>query len=231
MKAKDAKKQAELDSLRQQFNEEQQQKQALLSKTNQNKAQDTQNSARSSTLAKQKRNEGKQYELDQAALQEEDKFFQKWLKQRENLGKIDANYASNRSGSVKKVKDPTQRELDELKKQQKAAEKISNIEVEDKQLRKPLDVKVITAGTIEAFFGFLGLDKADTDVELSKKLNASMVNRGSASNRSPRAGASGYNSLRKTKNDKQGLPVVEEKAGRVEDDDFDRQQEEGGEVE
>jgi hypothetical protein len=43
-------------------------------------------------------------------LQEEDKFFEKWLKQRENLGKkgaADSNYTSNRSGSVKKVKDST----------------------------------------------------------------------------------------------------------------------------
>jgi len=58
MKANDAKKQAELDNLRHQFNEEQQQKQALLSKTNQNKTQETEESARSSTLASKKRNEG-----------------------------------------------------------------------------------------------------------------------------------------------------------------------------
>jgi hypothetical protein len=54
--------------LRQQFNEEQQQKQALLSKTNQNKTGETEPSARSTTLAHQKKNDANKYALDQAAL-------------------------------------------------------------------------------------------------------------------------------------------------------------------
>ena len=38
------------------------------------------------TLTRQQKQELKQYQLDQAKLQQEEEFFAKWLKQRENLG-------------------------------------------------------------------------------------------------------------------------------------------------
>ena len=75
VKAGDTKRKEELAGLRQQFNEEQQKQEDLLSKANKSTAAATEESARSSTLAKQKRIEKSKYEIDAAKEQEQEKFF------------------------------------------------------------------------------------------------------------------------------------------------------------
>ena len=42
-------------------------------------------------------------------------------------------------------------------------EKMKKMKVENKQVRKQLDVSVIDASTIEAFIGYLGLTEDDTE--------------------------------------------------------------------
>ena len=58
--------------------------------------------------------------LDMASLQQEEEFFQKWLKQRENLGMIDEQSVSDSSrafgAAANKKKDATQKELKDLDK-------------------------------------------------------------------------------------------------------------------
>ena len=79
----DKKKKAELEKLKEQFEEEQKYKQANLSKQAKDKKQKDESNL---TVAQQKRNEDNQYQLDQAKVLQEEEFFNKWLKQRENLG-------------------------------------------------------------------------------------------------------------------------------------------------
>ena len=96
-------------------------------------------------------------------------------------------------------------------------------------MSKRLDLKVINHETIEAFFRYLDLNLEDTEVEISRKLNASILSRMSAANRSPRGADDKYKSL--TKKDpfkntqKNGLATVDEKKEEVAkgaDDDLGR---------
>lgn len=83
--------QEKLESLRNQFQEDQAYRNQSLSK----KAKDAKGGAaadngrtspRGGTLTQKQRDQLKQYQLDQAKLVQEEQFFNKWLKQRENLG-------------------------------------------------------------------------------------------------------------------------------------------------
>ena len=56
-----------------------------------------------------------------------------------------------------KKKDMTQKELDDLEKQLAEQKRVKNLKVEQKQIRKQLDVSIISAGTIQALINFLGL--------------------------------------------------------------------------
>jgi len=85
------------------------------------------------------------------------------MKQRENLGipldqvKPSDTLNSPLRTSIKK-KDKHQKELDELQKKQEEAAKIKLLKVEDKEVRKKMDVAVINAQTIEAFIKYIELD-------------------------------------------------------------------------
>ena len=107
----------------------------------------------------------KKLEMDENMLNQEEEFFNKWLKQRENLGgeKLD-NSASQRNasqpkapGSVKKSKDKTQADLDKLEAQLKKDRLMKNYNVDKRTVKKTLDVNSISAATIEAFIGYLDI--------------------------------------------------------------------------
>lgn len=179
-KEREAKNKDELEKLREQFKEEQKYKDENLSKVKG----DAGEKKGGETLVAQKRREEKQYELDSAALQQEEQFFQKWLKQRENLGLDKAGLsnkgddaASARGDSIKKAKakDATQKELDAMNKKLKNQAKMSKLEIEDKTLSKPVDVSIISADTIEAFFSFLGLNEQDSEYATTRKLTNNAV--------------------------------------------------------
>jgi len=65
-----------------------------------------------------------------------------------------------------------------MEKKKKEEQRVSKLKIENKTVRKPLDVSIISVETIEAFLLYLGLDEKDTDYEVNKKLNASMVRPG-----------------------------------------------------
>ena len=117
-------------------------------------------------------------------MNQEDEFFLKWLKQKENLGdrkKNQSDLMSENSDSKAfnatstKKRDASMIELDKLNEQIKKNEKMKNYKVEDKKVRKALDVKIISAETIEALVRYLNITENDTDYELDKKLTASMA--------------------------------------------------------
>ena len=62
-----------------------------------------------------------------------------------------------------KKKDMTQKELDDLEKQLAEQKRVKNLKVEQKQIRKQLDVSIISAGTIQALINFLGLTDQNTE--------------------------------------------------------------------
>jgi len=84
-------------------------------------------------------------------MNQEEEFFQKWLKARENLGteanKLVAPATSDRKASTKapKPKDLTQKQLDELNAQKKKEKTLKNNTVEKRAVRKPLSVNIISA--------------------------------------------------------------------------------------
>ena len=151
------------------------------------------NLQKTETLVAQKRRELKQYELDSAALGKEEEFFKKWLKQRENLGfdKAESNRAApadtpkggNKSAYAtgdsskpgKKIKDKDQLELDNLQKKRREEQRVAKLQIENKTIRKQLDLSIISVETIEAFLKYLGLNEKDTQYEVNKKLIATMA--------------------------------------------------------
>ena len=84
-------------------------------------------------------------------MNQEEEFFQKWLKARENLGteanKLVAPATSDRKASTKapKTKELTQKQLDELNAQMKKEKTMKNYTVEKRAVRKPLSVNIISA--------------------------------------------------------------------------------------
>jgi len=123
-------------------------------------------------------------ELDENQMNMEDEFFQKWIKQRENLGSNRKDTITDReknktgSSAIKapsqKKKDATQKELDKIQSQLDKEKKFKNYAVEAKMVRKPIDVSIISAATIEAFIKFLNITEDDNDYDMSLKLNGSM---------------------------------------------------------
>ena len=71
----------------------------------------------------------------------------------------------------------TQKELDDLEKQLAEQKRVKNLKVEQKQIRKQLDVSIISAATIQALINFLGLTDQDTEWDVNRKLNETMANR------------------------------------------------------
>ena len=71
----------------------------------------------------------------------------------------------------------TKKEIEDLEKQMKENKKLGKVQIENKQIRKPIDVGTITASTIEAMIMYLELKPDDNEVDISKKLNNTMMNR------------------------------------------------------
>jgi hypothetical protein len=94
IKKQDEKKRAEYDKLKEQFQEEQEYKAKSLSKAakvkvdkNGNpKPEPSPSEAKPKTKADELRDAEEKYRLDEGKLIQEEEFFKKWLKQRENLG-------------------------------------------------------------------------------------------------------------------------------------------------
>ena len=71
----------------------------------------------------------------------------------------------------------TKKEIDDLEKQMKENKKLGKVKIENKQIRKSIDVSIITASTIEAFIMYLELKEDDTELAVNQKLNNTMMNR------------------------------------------------------
>ena len=131
------------------------------------------------TLQRQERM--KKLQMDQDAVNQEEEFFQKWLKQRENLGDQKVNTTSDTGrnlssqkapGSVKKPKDVTGKELQAIDNQLRKDRIMKNYSVEKRAVRKAINVNTISAATIEAFIKYLDIAEEDTEYDTNKKLNA-----------------------------------------------------------
>jgi hypothetical protein len=128
-------------------------------------------------LTRQQKQEHKQYQLDQAKLQQEEEFFAKWLKQRDNLG-VTADSAALQSSRTAKAadlrmlqkKDLTQKELEQLDAQLKEQQRLKSLKVEKGAVREKMDVNTISASTIEAFMRYLDLDPDANERELQRRL-------------------------------------------------------------
>ena len=71
----------------------------------------------------------------------------------------------------------TKKEIQDLEKQMKENRKLGKIKIENKSVRKSIDVNIITSSTIEAFIMYLGLQEDDTELNVNQKLNNTMMNR------------------------------------------------------
>lgn len=78
---------------------------------------------------------------------------------------------------ILKKKDMTKKEIEDLEKQMKENRKLSKVKIENKKVRKSIDVNIITASTIEAFIMYLDLKQDDNEHLVNKKLNETMINR------------------------------------------------------
>ena len=63
------------------------------------------------------------------------------------------------------------KELEKLNKQLDDQKKLKNYKIENKNVRKTLDISIISSKTIEALFDYLDLNEADTEYDINKKLN------------------------------------------------------------
>lgn len=106
--------------------------------------------------------------MNEVKLAEEEAFFQKWLKQRENLGIADAT-GDNTNQALRearqkllKKKDMNEKEIKELERQIGELEKRAAMKVSKKHVRKSLNLKIVSALTVKAFIEFLGLDQNDS---------------------------------------------------------------------
>ena len=134
--------------------------------------------------------------MDQAKLRQEEEFFNKWMKQRENLGVTgapddDQPLASDRRTTIVghektlKKKDMTKKEIEDREKQMKENRKLGKVKIENKSVRKSIDVNIITSSTVEAFILYLGLQEDDTELDVTQKLNNTMMNRKTTVRASP----------------------------------------------
>lgn len=176
---KEAQEKEKMDQLRQQFQQEQEYKESQLSKQakDQRYTQAKESNEHNATLTRQQKQELKQYQLDQAKLQQEEEFFAKWLKQRENLG-VTAESAALQSSRTAKAadlrmlqkKDLTQKELEQLDAQLKEQQRLKSLKVEKGAVREKMDVNTISASTVEAFMRYLDLDPGTNERDLQRRL-------------------------------------------------------------
>lgn len=75
---------------------------------------------------------------------------------------------------VNKKKDATTAELEKVQKQIDMQKKMTKYKVETRQIRKGVDVTVISAETIESLIQFMNITENDTDWEINRRLNESM---------------------------------------------------------
>lgn len=54
---------------------------------------------------------------------------------------------------------------------------MGKVKIENKKVRKSIDVGIISASTIEAFIMYLELKEDDKELDVNKKLNNTMMNR------------------------------------------------------
>jgi hypothetical protein len=71
----------------------------------------------------------------------------------------------------------TKKELEELEKQMEQNKRLSKVKIENKQVRKVIDVNIISASTIEAFIMYLELKEDDKELDVNNRLNNTMLNR------------------------------------------------------
>lgn len=164
-KEQDEAKRTEMEKLREEFQKDQRQRAESTSKVNpKKKVVEDQN--KELTEYQRLKREQDSYDLNLAKLDQEEQFFKKWLKQRENRGvnrnsmgatltgqQSDEELRSQRSTVDSKIllKKDTKK-LDQLNKQLDEQKKLKNYKIETKQIRKPLDISIITSKTIEALF-------------------------------------------------------------------------------
>ena len=67
------------------------------------------------------------------------------------------------------------KELRELDRQEHQKEALALTKIEDKRIRKDLNVMVISARTIEGLMRFLGIEPEDTKYGLDAKLNQARI--------------------------------------------------------
>lgn len=87
--------------------------------------------------------------------------------ERKNSGNGTTKYTS--PAGNRKTK--TLKELQALQEQAKVTENFKGLKIENRQVRKALNVKIITAKTIEALLLFLGIQSDDSKQGLDTKLN------------------------------------------------------------
>lgn len=93
------------------------------------------------------------------------------MKQRENLGTLNEDpRQSTRSLTISKKKDMSQKEIDAIEKEMAAAKRLEKLRVQKKEVRKKLDVSIVSADTMEALMRFLGIEAGDFDRTLNRKL-------------------------------------------------------------
>ena len=66
-----------------------------------------------------------------------------------------------------KKKDMTKKEIEDLERQMKENKKLGKVKIENKSVRKSVDVNIITASTIEAFMMYLDLKPDDTELAVN----------------------------------------------------------------
>lgn len=71
----------------------------------------------------------------------------------------------------------TAKEIADLDKELKAQRKLKKMEIDKTHIRKPLDVNIITAQTLESLIKYLDLSPEDDEHEINKKLNLTQNNR------------------------------------------------------
>ena len=168
----DAEKAAEkqqMGKLRQQFEQEQRLRAETTSKKPTLRRDGSSNpAAGGASINKQKATEESKYRVDLARVEQEEEFFARWLKQRENLGMLDAAGGDGqvrRQTTVRKA-DATKKELVAVNQEIRREQRLANLEVEKKEVRKRLDVSRIAASDLETLMTFLGVSAGEKDTGL-----------------------------------------------------------------
>ena len=181
----------QMGKLRQQFEQEQRLRAETTSKKPTLRRDGSSNPAAGgggASINKQKATEESKYRVDLARVEQEEEFFARWLKQRENLGMLDTAGGDGqvrRQTTVRKA-DATKKELVAVNQEIKREQRLANLEVEKKEVRKRLDVSRIAASDLETLMTFLGVSEGEKDTGLTRRLTLS--NRKAGSRKQPAAG-------------------------------------------